>query len=397
MYPFKVVLISCPVPVANELQVQLANLAVEVEYHFPDVKTVLSHLPMAPEAKRLFIMHVEDETSLKEIERLSDAFLGRPILALVRADAARETLLETMRAGAAQLVTLPLNLNDFQRALDRLAKQYGYAATESKIIAVCGTREGCGATSLAINLAVEIVRRQQVSCILAELSLQMGRLASYLDLKPRYTLQDLLSDMEHLDLNLVKQALIERDQNLQVLCGPYQSISPLKATKENLQRLVELVRRLAHVVVLDMAYTFDENYFAILTDVSHLVLVADQTVPGIQALSMVRDTLQRREVNAEQFIVINRFDSSVKDLTGDYLRSYLQVPQIYTVVNDYAAFSTAIESGNSLREKAPRSKALTDLDHLAQELLHRRPPQPHPSFMDRLKGFLHHRASSSGV
>jgi pilus assembly protein CpaE len=390
VYPFKVVLIACPMPLATELQKELANQAIEVEYHFPDVKTVLSHLPMAPEAKRLFLMFVEAEETVKQVERLSDAFLGHPILAVLPVERNPRLLLDTMRAGATQLVTLPLEAADFKHALERLAKQYGYAATESKIIAVCGAREGCGTTSLAINLAYEISRRQQLTGILMEMSLQMGRLASYLDLKPKFTLQDLLTDIEHLDLNLVKQALLEVDRNLHVLCSPHQTITPLHTTRENLQRLVEMVRRLAHVVVLDMPYTFDENYFAVLGDVSHLILVADQTVPGIQSLTVVRDTLQRREINAEQFIVINRFNPSMKDLTKDYLCHYLQVPQIYTVANDYPAFSAAIESGQPLREKSPHSRALTDLDHLAEELLHRKPVEEgHPSLMQRLKGFFH--------
>lgn len=391
MYPFKVILISCPMPVANEIQVELANQAVEVEYHFPDVKTVLSHLPMAPEAKRLFLMHVASADEVQQVQRLSDTFLGHPILAVLPKTESG-LLLETMRAGAAQIITLPLNGQDFKRALDRLAKQYGYAASESKIVAVCGAREGCGTTSIAINLAFEISQRQKLDCILMELALHMGRLASYLDLKPKYTLHDLLGDKEHLDLNLVKQALLEVDRHLQVLCSPFQSITPITASKEDVLSFMELVRRLAQVVVVDMPYTFDENYFATLSSASHLVLVADQSIPGIQALAVLRDTLQRREITAEQYIVLNRFDPSIKDLTVDYLKNYLQVPRLYVVANDYHAFSAAIEAGKALRAKSAHSKALADLDHLAEVLLQPNKPEEqvhHISLVKRFLEFLH--------
>src|SRR5205823_460160 len=142
-----------------------------------------------------------------------------------------------------------------------------------RVLAVCGVTGGCGATTLALNLADELARRAPrpaaagpnepgaPGCLLVELARQMGSLATYLDLEPRWTTRDLLADPSRLNLAGVRRALGWSGDGLAVLAGPYEELSAPPVPSRSVFQLVDACRRVAPVVVLDVPCTFDEQCF----------------------------------------------------------------------------------------------------------------------------------------
>ena len=117
------------------------------------------------------------------------------------------------------MVPSPLDREDFQRALKVVGSQFGRAILDHHVFAVAGAVGGSGATTIAINLASEIAHRFRRSTILAELSLQIGALASMLDVHPRMTLPQLLKEFHRLDDLLVEKSLVPVADGLRVLAG----------------------------------------------------------------------------------------------------------------------------------------------------------------------------------
>src|SRR6185295_14814643 len=122
---------------------------------------------------RLFIMHVPDSYSLPKLRQLVGSFAGQPVLALVDAMMDPAVLLGAMRSGAAQVVPLPIQPEDFRAAMECIAQQFGHTAATNQSIAVSGVTGGCGATAIAVNLAHEIAAQHGQHVILSELSLQI--------------------------------------------------------------------------------------------------------------------------------------------------------------------------------------------------------------------------------
>jgi Flp pilus assembly CpaE family ATPase len=368
MYPLKAVLVGFDENELSDVRHELDEQGASVEALYPDVKSTVEGLYPPHEEKRLFIYRVGTTDDFRQMQRLNDAFVGRPILAMLRGDDPGR-MVQAMRAGAAQVVTLPLQADDLRTALERIARQFGYPHSESKVIAVSGVSEGCGATSVAVNLAAEIAQTYQLPCILAELSLRLGRLAGFLDLEPHTTTHDLLADAERLDIDAVRHALTPMGEHLQVLVGPYKGIARGPVSAQHVIRLVDYLRRLAPVVVLDMPSTFDEVYFKAIVIADRVVLTGQQTVASVQALKTVYNTLLKTEGIGSIYPLINRYDRHVPEITTSYLQELLQVPKIYTVANDWQAFSKATNEGRTLRQLKPRPHALNDIDGLVEELL----------------------------
>jgi len=387
MYPLKAILVGCGEAAILDLHQELADQAVTIEAEFPDVKTVVGHLPLAQTDKRLFLVEVNTPDDLHRLERLNDTYVGRPLLALVGGGSRDPGLmLRAVRVGAAQVVALPLDRADFADALARIARQFGYAVSECKIIAVAGVTAGAGATTVAISLAAAIAARHHLSTVLTELGQQVGKLAVSLNLRPRFTTHDLLANPERLDINLVRESLAPVEDHFQVLAGAYQSINSVPPSLPQVLRLLEHVRQLANVIVVDMPYSYDELYFAVLSVADEVVLIAEQKVTSVHSLVVMRDALEQKAITARQFLVVNRYHPGLEDLDAAHLRELLQVKELETIRNDYESVCAATNNGRPLHQQAPHSAALADIERLADKLLGAADPRPNRTrLVDRFR------------
>ncbi len=373
MYPLKVIVIGCDDDLLPHVRRELANQSVRVEAEAPDAGSVIAALRPTQGDKRLLILHMKSTREVEDLKRLVAAFAGWPVLALIDAGGKQadfsEMILGAMRAGAGQVVPLPLHAEDFKTAMDCFASQVVYAARDKKVIAVAGVTGGCGGTTLAVNLAYEIAHLLDRRCILADLSLTMGMVAASLNVEPRYTMQDLLADVRRVDVDLVRRVLFKVTDNLQILAGPHKIIAPPPNPPQDVLQVVHILKQLADVVVLDVSCTYNDLYFEVLANASQVVLVCEQTVPSIRALKLIREALGRADADDSEYLVINRYDPKVHGFTVADLAKLLQVPAWHPIDNDWAAVVASVNHGVPLRLEAPQSRALRDIDSLARTLL----------------------------
>ena len=124
MFPFPVVLIGVSEELALTVRDALTNVAAHVDAEYRGADTALEAMRNEQTQKKLFIMHFESADDAKCVRRLVETQRGSPILALVEVTDHPHNLLEANRAGAIQLVPLPKQPADLQRALSSLGLQY---------------------------------------------------------------------------------------------------------------------------------------------------------------------------------------------------------------------------------------------------------------------------------
>ena len=364
----QVVLIGCAEGLASRLRFELEELAIGVASELPDTTSAAKGLLLTLTEPRIFLVHVKSAEELEGLKRLTELFSGHPILAFVESGEGPALFLAANRAGAAQVVPLPLQRDDFRLALDRIGLQFGGAIAKSEVIAVAGVNGGCGATAIASNLAYEVACRRKELCILVELSVQIGRLANYFDVEPPYTNQDLFKDIEHLDSARVAEALTEIDEHFQIIVGPYKNLSSITVTPSDVKRLIHFTKRLAGLVFLDVPCTLDEHYFEVLTAADRIILVTEQKIPSLRSLKLVCDALDRMGPARPRVLVVNRYQPKIPGLSIKKLEDVLKTKGFLTVGNDFAAMNATLDHGRPLRLEAPKSAVLADIVALARVL-----------------------------
>jgi pilus assembly protein CpaE len=358
-----IVLIGGDESVLPHVRREALNHGATIAAEYTDLASALKVLEPDADKTRLFIVYVDSSEDLAQLKRLSGIFVGRPIIALVHSDRDGSMILKAMRAGALQVVPLPLRREDFGAALDCIAVQFGMARGRAKTIAVAGATGGCGTTTIALNLAYELAYRKQLNCILMELSLRMGVLASHLDVQPRYTTSDLLFDLNKVDSYAVNQALTKIADNFSILPGPYQTIEPGAIQPADVLKLIDVAGHLAEVLVLDVPCTFDDLYFKPLSAADKVVLVTQQKVSSIRGAQMVCNALP----DLRPTIVVNRYDPNMAGFSADRLRTLLKGTGLTTVAND-PVVGAAADHGRPLRLQGRRSRALADVGNLVEDL-----------------------------
>lgn len=369
MFPLNVTLIGCQDSVQRNVLSMLINQQANLDGQYADVDSAVAALRDDTRGPRCFIMHVPDSYMLPKMRQLVGVFTGQPVLALVDAMMDPSVLLGAMRSGAAQVVPLPIQPEDFKAAMDCIGQQFGHTTAQNQAIAVSGVTGGCGATVLSVNLAYEIAASHGQNVILSELSLQIGKLAAYLDLNPEHTTFDLLNDGDRLDPQMVQRAMTKVADRLDVLAGEYRAISPIQTSSASVIRLVDYCRSLSNVAIFDVPCTYDDLYFETLAIADQVVLVGEQKIPSIRTLKLVCEALSRIDGARKLHIIINRYDPRMPGFGADRLKSLLEVSDLMTVSNDYAAVMASINHGRPLRQEAPRSAALADINKVVSILL----------------------------
>lgn len=380
MYPLNVTLVGCQDSVQRNVLSMLINQQATLDGQYADVDSAVNALRDAGGPTRLYIMHVPDSFQLPKLRQLIGVFPGQPVMAIVDAMTDPTVLLGAMRSGASQVVPLPIQPDDFKAAMDCISQQYGHTSASNQAICVSGVTGGCGATVLSVNLANEIATQYGRSVILSELSLQIGKLAAYLDINPEHTTFDLLNDGERVDPQMIQRALTHVSDRLDVLAGEYRAITPVQASAASVVRLVDYCRSMANVALFDVPCTYDDMYFETLAIADQVVLVGEQKIPSIRTLKLVCEALNRIDGARKLHIIINRYDPRMPGFGADRLKTLLEVPEILTVCNDYASVMASINHGRPLRQEAPRSPALHDLARVVHVLFGpERPAVPKPA------------------
>jgi len=187
---------------------------------------------------------------------------------LIAGDVSPAALHSLLRQGADEFVPYPLPEGELQAAIDRLRKPAETAASveaspratggEGVVIGVHGLAGGTGATTLAVNLAWELVNVSKANaprvCIL-DLGLQFGSVSTFLDLPRRDPVFEMWTDTETMDEDIFRQALVSYHDRLWVLTAPPEMLPLDLISPEDVSRVLGHARKHFDYVVVDMPGT----------------------------------------------------------------------------------------------------------------------------------------------
>src|ERR1700722_3375049 len=108
MYPFRAVIVGGSEGERTPIRREATNLGVAVDYEFDDIDKAISQRPLLADAKCFFLIKVNSSANMDQLARLNQFFMGKPIVALLNGDSDLSAVLQIQRAGAAQVLLLPV-------------------------------------------------------------------------------------------------------------------------------------------------------------------------------------------------------------------------------------------------------------------------------------------------
>lgn len=319
-----------------------------------------------PGAEVVLVNLANQPDVMMETARLLAQIDGRTVVVTSR-DRDPELIVRAMRAGAKDFAYLE-QVGDVHRAVAalRLATT-PLPAQRGRLLAVFAAKGGCGATTIATNLA-RALHRTTDRTVLVDADLQRGDALVFLDVTSGFGWHDLLRELPRLDDELLERSLVRHGSGLRVLAetGAVEDTEPI-APVDLARALQRLLDHADHVVV-DGLHDFGDASLAVLDMADTVLLALTQDVPALKNAARTLAVFRRLGYGPDKVkVVVNRYLKRNK-LGLDTIADALGVPVTATIDNDFPTVHQAIEEGKLLIDTAPRTRVTRDLQSLAKLL-----------------------------
>lgn len=182
-------------------------------------------------------------------------------------------------------------------------------------IAVQGLAGGVGGTTLAVNIAHElaVMEPSELVCLL-DLDVQHGNAATYLNIDESSRIVDAYQNIDVLEYQNFRECLSPYSANLHVLPSPDQMLPADALGYGGAVRLVEMAKKFAPIVIIDMPTIVSDWSGDIYKCVDMVICVANRQIRCTRNARKLRGLL---------------FENNISDLTFSYFLN--KVPPILPV------------------------------------------------------------------
>jgi pilus assembly protein CpaE len=307
----------------------------------------------------------------------------RRIYTLLREDRARDVIAisqtpslmrEAFKAGAIDFLHRPEKAAQVVEALKEYRERRPTDFQKrGQVINVIGSKGGIGTTTIAVNLATTIARKEPEHAVaLVDLSRVFGEVGLFLEIKPEFNLGDVTKHASRLDGTFLQNTLTRHSSGLSVLCSPTSLNGKPAPTPEAVERLITLMRSMFDIVIFDGGFSLDNASLRSIEMSDRVLILSLLNLPCLHNASRIIHAFREwRHVPEEHVaIVINRYlkksEISLKDAEKIFKKEIF-----WTVPNDYKATMSAISRGKTLSEVAPRAPITKNIHQLMDALLKR--------------------------
>ena len=157
------------------------------------------------------------------------------------------------------------------------------------VVAVCGVRGGCGATTVAVNLALQLAEVTHGHVALLDLHMRGGAAAAMLGATPGAGLRIALEEPDRVDALFLDRAAIPIGDRLRLIAAEEPLDSLPQPSEDGMRRLMALLRKRFNHVVIDLPMPAGPAERIALAEAKLRVVVLGPDIVGI------RDALAARK------------------------------------------------------------------------------------------------------
>lgn len=214
---------------------------------------------------------------------------------IVMADRPTATLLRNaLRAGVSDVLSSTADDEEILTALDQAwdvaAPPTGRlgGGREGRIVAVFSAKGGVGRTTIAVNMAA--IAAASRTTVVVDADMPFCDVAVMLGVEPRNGLADLTG--ADLDVERLTSALATHSSGMRVLPGPPDPARADAITAPTVTKVMELLRTVADLTIIDTTCAFDDATLAILEAADEILLVCTPDLAAVKNTKVAQSTFK---------------------------------------------------------------------------------------------------------
>jgi pilus assembly protein CpaE len=281
---------------------------------------------------------------------------ARPAIKLVACSAAvppnHQLLLEAMRCGVQDFLPKPVDSVSLKDILSRFMQDLDVKdhSGMERVIVVMGAKGGVGATTVAVNLGVQLSTFARKRAVLLDFARPLGNAHLLLDLHPKFSVRDAVDNLDRLDSHFFAGLLTHHKTKLEILGGATQAEEWQSIAVAPLERVVNVAQNTFDIVLLDMGSQFSSEWSAILRMARMILVVAEANVPALWTMERRLLALKGFGIDPDRArVIINRWHKGDEEVLKS-IQKDINRPVFECLPNDFRMASAAVNLGTPLQE-----------------------------------------------
>jgi pilus assembly protein CpaE len=271
-----------------------------------------------------------------------------PVVAVsTRKDA--DVILRCLHRGAGEFLAEP-TAEQLRPALERLGRQHAPVAPPkpSTVYCVVPGKPGCGASTLALHMALELKRTGASRVLLVDTDIRAGTVAFLLKLKADFHLGDAVRDRQRMDDDLWTRLVVPY-RGIDILPAPENPGAMMELDGPTASELVAFWRGHYEAIVLDTAGAQPAAVeLAKLSD--QILLIANNELMALHATRRTVEYLEQNAIERRRLrLVVNRY-SPATGLKRDEVQAALKLDSYALLANEYEIVQQAVLEGRPVAE-----------------------------------------------
>jgi pilus assembly protein CpaE len=176
------------------------------------------------------------------------------------------------------------------------------------VISICGAQGGAGATSIAINLALQLAETTKAKVALLDLHLQGGETAVMLGVRPGPGLRIALENPMRADTLFLERAAIEVNERVCLVSADEDLDAQLEITEAGVRHVLGLLRQRFNYIVVDVPVPFPRSIYPVITLSRHVLVLLEAEVTGLRNAHALRAAVTNIAGKDRVFTLLNRAD-----------------------------------------------------------------------------------------
>ncbi|MCG6267682.1 AAA family ATPase [Vibrio furnissii] len=274
-----------------------------------------------------------------------------------------------LRIGAADFVSDQATLEELVPLLKNTAEEKIAARKLGQLFVFINTKGGSGATTIALNTAVEVALQHKNKVLLLDLDIHFGVIMDYLNLNPTYSINDAIANVADLDEISLHSLVSKHPSGLHVLSFKHENHNENFDKAMQLGKLLPTLMEYYPYVFVDLSMGVDRMFAPVLSHSSKVFLVTQQNLVGIKNTSRIAKSLMLEYGIAKEQIelIVNRYEKRQQIKMKDIEQTITGV-NVHMIPNDFKAAIESANLGKPVVESKKNSSITKSVIELSQTL-----------------------------
>ena len=214
-----------------------------------------------------------------------------------------------------------------------------------QIIAIYSPKGGVGCSTITVNLAIALARDEDTKVAVVDCDLQFGDVGVLLDLQPRSSIVDLVSEIEELSDLLLGEVMLLHPSGVKALLAPPRPEMADLIGPEHLRKILLRLQELYDYIIVDTQSSLYDLTLAIMEVSERIFLVTTPDMPTIKYGKLSLENLEALEYPMERVALVLNKVGPRDTIQEEKIATTTKQPIFARITNDHRSAVVAANEG----------------------------------------------------